>query len=62
MEQSSIDLNLSIKKTRKREFLFEMDCVVPWAALDELIAPYYPKGKNGSPPFALETMLRVHFM
>ena len=39
-----------------------MDCVVPWAALVELIAPYYPEGKNGRPPFALETMLRVHFM
>ena len=62
MKQSSLDLNLSNKKTRKREFLFEMDCVVPWAALVELIAPYYPEGKNGRPPFALETMLRVHFM
>lgn len=62
MKQSSLDLNLSIKKTRKREFLFEMDRVVPWDALVELIAPYYPEGKNGRPPFALETMLRVHFM
>ena len=62
MKQSSLDLNLSNKRTRKREFLFEMDRVVPWAALVELIAPYYPEGKNGRPPFALETMLRVHFM
>ena len=62
MKQSSLDLNLSNKKTRKREFLFEMDRVVPWAALVELIAPYYPEGKNGRPPFLLETMLRVHFM
>ena len=62
MKQSSLDLNLSVKRTRKREFLFEMDRVVPWSALVELIAPYYPEGKNGRPPFALETMLRVHFM
>ena len=62
MKQTNLDLNLSVKKTRKRGFLFEMDRVVPWAALVELIAPYYPKGKNGRPPFALETMLRVHFM
>jgi len=62
MKQSSLDLNLSVKNTRKREFLFEMDRVVPWAALVKLIAPYYPEGKNGRPPFALETMLRVHFM
>ena len=62
MKQSSLDLNLSNKKTHKREFLLEMDRVVPWAALVELIAPYYPEGKNGRPPFALESMLRVHFM
>jgi IS5 family transposase len=24
--------------------------------------PYYPEGKNGRPPFALETMLRIHCM
>ena len=62
MKQSSLDLNLSNKRTRKREFLCEMERVVRWAALVELIAPYYPEGKNGRPSFALETMLRVHFM
>ena len=39
-----------------------MDRVVPWPALIELIAPYYPKDRTGRPPFALETMLRVHFL
>ena len=48
--------------TRKQVFLAQMQRVVPWAALVELIAPYYPEGKNGRPPFALETMLRVHFI
>ena len=62
MKQSSLDLNLAVKKTRKREFLGQMERVVPWAALVALIAPYYPEGKNGRPPFALETMLRVHCM
>ena len=62
MKQTSLDLNLSIKRTRKQEFLTQMERVVPWAALVELIAPYYPEGKNGRPPFALETMLRIHFM
>ena len=62
MKQTSLDLNLAVKKTRKREFLGQMERVVPWAALVVLIAPYYPEGKNGRPPFALETMLRVHCM
>ena len=61
MKQSSLDLNLSTKKTRKQQLLDEMERVVPWAALVELIAPYYPEGKNGRPPFALETMLRIQF-
>lgn len=39
-----------------------MDLVVHWAALVDLIAPYYPEGKNGRPPFALQTMLRIHCM
>ena len=62
MKQSSLDLNLSTKKTRKQELLAQMDLVVPWAALVELITPYYPEGKNGRPPFALESMLRIHCM
>jgi IS5 family transposase len=36
--------------------------VVPWGDLVELIAPYYREGKTGRPPFALETMLRIHCM
>ena len=32
MKQSSLDLNLSTKKTRKQELLAQMDLVVPWAA------------------------------
>lgn len=62
MKQSSLDLNLSTKKPRKQKLLAQVDRVVPWAALVELIAPYYPKGKNGRPPFALETMLCIHCM
>ena len=62
MKQSSLDLNLSNNRARKRELLFEMDHVVPWTAQVELIVPNCPVGKNGTPPFALETMLLVHFM
>ena len=62
MNQLSLGLDLSVKKTRKREFLEQMDSAVPWKALVELIEPYYPQGHNGRPPFPLETMLRTHFM
>ena len=62
MKQTDLGLTLTTKRTRKGEFLAQMERVVPWADLVDLIAPYYPEGKNGRPPFALETMLRVHFM
>jgi len=62
MKQADLGLSLTTKKTRKREFLAQMDKVVPWDALVELVAPHLPQAKTGRPPFAIETMLRVHFM
>ena len=53
---------LVTKKTRKREFLGEMNQVVPWAALVALIEPHAPAGKTGRPPFAVPTLLRIHFL
>ncbi len=53
---------LKTKRTRKREFLDEMELVVPWAELEALIAPHAPQGKTGRPPFAVRTLLRIHFM
>ena len=62
MKQSDLGLKLSTKRTRKREFLDEMQRVVPWAELIALIEPHYPKGKTGRPPMGIATMLRVHFL
>lgn len=53
-------LNLSTKTTRKRELLEEMERLVPWAVLVQIVEPYCPKGKTGRPPFGIETMLRIH--
>jgi len=63
MKQADLGLNLSAKRTRKREFLEQMDRVVPWAALVGLIEPVYGKKSGvGRPPFALASMLRIHFL
>ena len=56
------EFELASKRTRKREFLDEMNRVVPWADLTMLIEPHYPKGKTGRPPFGIATMLRIHSM
>ena len=62
MKQASLGLGNSTKRTRKREFLAEMERVVPWAALVELVVPFAPVGRRGRPPFSIEVMLRIHFM
>jgi IS5 family transposase len=50
------------KKTRRAEFLEEMEQVVPWRKLCALIEPHYPKAGNGRPPVGLERMLRMYFL
>ena len=56
---------LVTKRTRKRVFLDEMNLVVPWTELVGLIDPFASSGttaKGGRPAFAVETMLRIHFL
>lgn len=62
MKQASLGLGTSTKRTRKREFLSEMERVVPWSDLVTLVAPYLPEGRRGRPPFPVEALLRIHFM
>lgn len=62
MKQTGRGLNLSMKRTRKREFLGEMNFAVPWVYRVALIAPNASKGKRGRPPFAVEAMLRIHLL
>src|SRR6266481_3093790 len=50
------------RKTRRERFLEEMEQVVPWAELQALVEPHYPKGENGRPPVGLSIMLRVYFV
>ena len=50
------------KKTRREVFLEEMEQVVPWKALLNLIEPVYPVAGNGRQPYPLDKMLRVHLM
>ena len=54
MKQIGLALNLSARQTRKQVFLEQMEQVVPWQDLVQLIAPYDPQGRNGRPPFELQ--------
>jgi len=50
------------RKSKREQFLDEMEQVVPWAELQALIEPHYPRGENGRPPVGVSIMLRVYFL
>jgi len=52
------------KRTRRDRFLAEMEKMVPWRALIDLIDTHYPKtnSKDWRPPYPLTTTLRIHFL
>ncbi|MDR0274402.1 MAG: transposase, partial [Burkholderiaceae bacterium] len=65
MSLSTGGFNKAPLRTRRRQFLEEMEQVVPWDELVALIAPHAPAGsgpQGGRPPFALVSMLRIHFL
>ena len=61
---SDYEQSTAKKRTKKEKFLAEMDQVVPWQPLLDLIEPVFPKAssKGGRPPYPLATMLRIHLM
>jgi transposase, IS5 family len=50
------------KKTRREQFLDEMEAVMPWIELQALVEPRYSKGETGRKPVGLAIMLRVYFL
>jgi len=53
---------LSQVRTKKREFLAEIDRIVPWEKWISIIKPYYYKGERGNEPYDLERMLRIYLV
>lgn len=41
-------------RTKKKEFLAQMDRIIPWGEWKALIQPYYYKGERGNKPYELE--------
>jgi IS5 family transposase len=51
------------KTTRRTKFLLEMDRIVPWKRLRQIVRPFYYKGEGvGRRPIELERMLRIYFL
>src|SRR5262245_62195105 len=59
---ASLDFATKKKRTKRDVFLAEMATVVPWAVLEGVIEPHYPKTgpQGGRRPFPLPVMLRIY--
>jgi IS5 family transposase len=58
---ASAEYALKKKRTRREQFLADMERVVPWARLIALIEPLYPSsGRVGRQPIGVPRMLRMY--
>jgi IS5 family transposase len=62
MTLSALNDELAQAKTKKKEFLSEIERVVPWKEWLALIKPHYYKGERGNKPYPLELMLRLYLL
>ena len=59
---SDIEYSSRKKKTKRDSVLQTIDNLLPWSEWIELIRPFYPEGKRGRPPIAIETILRMYIL
>lgn len=49
-------------RTKKKEFLEQINRIIPWGEWIALIQPCYYKGERGNKPYDLELMLRIYML
>ena len=59
---STLSDELSQVRTKKKEFLEQIERIVPWGEWLSLIKPCYYKGERGNKPYDLELMLRIYLI
>ena len=62
MSLSAFSDELSQVRTKKKEFLTQIERLIPWGEWVALIQPCYYKGERGNKPFPLELMLRIFIL
>lgn len=62
MSLSAFSDELAQVRTKKKEFLTQMDRIIPWGEWIALIRPCYYKGERGNKPYDLELMLRIYML
>ena len=53
---------LSQARTKKKEFLGQIDRLIPWGEWEASIKPCYYKGERGNKPYGIELMLRLYVL
>lgn len=59
---SAFNDELAQAKTKKREFLAQIERIVPWGDWVSIIKPHYYEGERGNKPFPLELMVRLNVL
>ena len=59
---SAFSDELASVRTKKKEFLAQIERIVPWGEWVAMIRPCYYKGERGNKPYALELMLRLFIL
>ena len=59
---STLNDELLQVRTKKKEFLEQIERIVPWGEWLSLIKPCYYKGERGNKPYDLELMLRIYLI
>ena len=49
-------------QTKKKEFLSQMEKMIPWKEWEAIIRPYYYKGERGNKPYELLLMLHLYIL
>lgn len=62
MSLSAINDELAQVRTKKKEFLSQIERIVPWGEWIALIRPHYYKGERGNKPYDLERMVRIYLI
>ena len=62
MTISAFSDELAQVRTKKKEFLDQIERIVPWKEGLAMIQPCYYKGERGNKPYPLETMLRLYLL
>lgn len=62
MSLSALNDELAQVRTKKKEFLTQIERIVPWAEWESMIRPCYYKGERGNKPYPLERMVRLYLL